>query len=340
MEQVKTHLPYDTQLSLMVSRGMSFSDRRVALLALKRIGYYKLSAYTYPFRAPATGSADALESNPDSSRSRSPTFLPNSTLEDALKLYSFDERLRTLLLEGLNAIEIGLAVKIAYQLGKRDSMGHLDPRCLDEDKCAVAQTVRGVTMTAHQAWVQRYEKLKHDALQEEYVKHHEFKYGGNVPIWAAVEFLDFGCLLRLFNLMRADDKRKIANEVGVLKDGASTLYRWAKALNILRNHCAHSNRVWNRSTVDMPPKFSPSVARDTLIHLNDLDNSKRQKLYHLAALISYLSVAINPDSDWPRSFRTAARKLGDVHGMTVENAMGFPSGWDSLDLWNHVPGRS
>jgi abortive infection bacteriophage resistance protein len=331
VDQVKTHLPYDEQLALIVSRGMAYSDRRVAMLALKRIGYYKLSAYTYPFRAPIASAQDSA------GRSRSDTFVPGSTLEDALKLYAFDEKLRMILLEGLNAVEVGLAVKIAYVLGKRAPMAHLEPAHLDLTRCDAEVSVSGTLMSAHDAWIGRYEKLKHDAIEEEYVKHHVNKYGGSVPIWAAIEFLDFGCLIRLFDLMRPEDTRKIANELGVAKHGAGTLFRWAKALNILRNHCAHSNRVWNLSSVDVPPKFSDDLVHDRLVHLNDLDNSKRQKLYYLAALVAYLAVEINPDSDWPRSFRTVARKLGDVHGITVENAMGFPPGWDDLPIWAYVP---
>ena len=336
--EVKSHLPYDEQLAKMVSRGLAYSDRRLAMLALKRIGYYRLSAYTYPFRAPSDGAADSQSSDPDMSamKSRSEMFVPGSTFDEALRLYSFDEKLRQILLEGLNSVEVGISMKIAYTLGKRDSMAHTVPAHLDLARCdSVRLSGQNVGDTEHQAWTSRYEKLKQDAIQEEYVKHHVLKYGGNIPIWAAVEFLDFGSLIRLFNLMKPEDTRKIANELGLHKNGATTLFRWLKALNILRNHCAHSNRVWNRSTVDVPPKFSVDVVGARLSHLNDLDNAKRQKVYYLAALIAYLLAEINPNTDWPRSFRTVARKLRNVHGMTVESSMGFPEGWDALPLWGY-----
>ncbi|CAN5396341.1 hypothetical protein BH10ACT4_BH10ACT4_12320 [soil metagenome] len=187
-------------------------------------------------------------------------------------------------------------------------------------------------------WLARYEKLKHDAREEDYVKHHILHYDGNVPIWVATEFMDFGCLIRLYGLMLPADQKKIAEEMGLSRDNnGKTLYRWLIALNILRNHCSHSNRVWNRSTVEQPPSFSAQVVGSRLHHLNDIANARRQKLYYLASLIAYVAVEVNPTTNWPRTFKTQAKKLGNVGGMTLENTMGFPEDWDALTLWNYQP---
>ncbi|CAN5350343.1 hypothetical protein BH11ACT5_BH11ACT5_12240 [soil metagenome] len=247
------------------------------------------------------------------------------------------------LLEGLHAIEVALSVRIGYVLGKRDPLAHLDPNLLDPVSCAESKVVRSASqerteITAHEMWLARYEKLKHDAREEEYVKHHILHYGGNVPIWVATEFMDFGCLIRLLKLMLPSDQKKIAEEMGLSRDNkGQTLYRWLVALNILRNHCSHSNRVWNRSTVEQPPSFSTHVVELRLHHLNGIENSRRQKLYYLASLIAYLVVEVNPTTNWPRTFKTQAKKLGNVGGMTLENTMGFPDDWDALALWNYQP---
>jgi abortive infection bacteriophage resistance protein len=130
------------------------------------------------------------------------------------------------------------------------------------------------------------------------------------------------------------DRKRIAEEFGLGGNGAETLLRWLRALNILRNHCAHSNRIWNRSSIDVPPKFSIQVAPAELHHLNELSNDRRQKIYLLIALIAYLERRINPTSTWAWSaLPTQAKKLGNVGGMTLENTMGFPEGWHDLALW-------
>lgn len=323
---VKDHLSYEDQLTRMLDRGLTSGDRAIAIEALKRIGYYRLSAYTYPFREPPTDADIAA------GRTRAETFRLNSSLEDALHLYDFDRRLRAVVLQAIQDIEIGFATKVGYILGKRGGDGHLNVSCLDPTECA---RLNRDGDTAHEAWVRRYEKLRRDAKDEEYVKHHVLHYGGDIPIWVATGFIDFGCLTRLYSLMDKRDRKTIAHELGLGGNGSDALRRWLRALNILRNHCAHSNRIWNRSTVDVPPKLSEQVAPLTLHHLNALDNDQRQKIYLLLALTAHLNRAVNPTSTWAWSaLPTQAKKLGNVGGMTLENTMGFPEGWKDLPLWN------
>lgn len=327
MDSVKVHLSYDDQLAKMLGRGLLTSDRPSAVAALKRIGYYPLSAYTYPFREPATDTDLAA------GRTRAEKFRDGATLDDALKLYEFDRKLRAVVLQALQEIEVGIATKVGYVLGKRGGDGHLRLDCLDATACARANSEGE---TAHDAWVRRYEKLRQDAKDEEYVKHHILHYGGEIPIWVATGFMDFGCLIRLYSLMDKRDRKKIATELGLGGNGSDTLYRWLRALNILRNHCAHNNRIWNRATVDVPPKFAEQVAPQHLHHLNELDNDQRQKIYMLLALTAHLDRAVNPSSTWAWSaLTTQAKKLGNVGGMTLENTMGFPERWNELPLWKN-----
>nr|WP_249776439.1 Abi family protein [Leifsonia sp. C5G2] len=310
----------------MVGRGLSTASRPEAIAALKRIGYYRLSAYTYPFRKPPT------DSDRNAGRTRADEFRDGADFDDALRLHEFDRKLRAVLLPALQEIEVGFATKVGYLLRKRAGDGHLRVDCLDSAACS---RVNVDGESAHEAWVRRYEKLRQDAKDEEYVKHHILHYGGEIPIWAATGFMDFGCLIRLYSLMDKRDRKKIADELGLGGNGSDTLLRWLRALNILRNHCAHSNRIWNRSTVDVPPKYSIQVAPADLHHLNELDNDQRQKIYLLIALTAYLERALNPSSTWAWSaLRTQAKKLGNVGGMTLENTMGFPEDWHELALWN------
>jgi abortive infection bacteriophage resistance protein len=77
MKYSKPHLPYEDQLDLLIRRGLACSDRASTLYWLKRIGYYRLSAYFIPFKDPATGH-----------------FRPGTTFEKVIDLYRFDAGLR------------------------------------------------------------------------------------------------------------------------------------------------------------------------------------------------------------------------------------------------------
>lgn len=309
----------------MTGRGLVVTDRPGAISALKRIGYYRLSAYTYPFREPPS-EADKTEG-----RTRSEKFRPGSSLADALRLYEFDRKLRAVLLQALQDIEVGFAARVAYTLGKRAGDAHLEAKHLDPTLC---QRLNKDGDTEHEAWVSRFEKLRKDAKDEEYVKHHIKHYGGEIPIWVATGFMDFGSVIRLYSMMTLQDRKKIAFDLGLRGNGSDTLLRWLKALNILRNHCAHSNRIWNRSSIDVPPKISSQVVPESLEHLNDIGDDQRLKIYLLAATTAFLQRALNPDGDWAwGTFPTQAKKFQNVAGMTLENTMGFPEGWQTFALW-------
>ena len=60
MEFTKAHRSYQEQMKLLADRGLVVGDEAVAVAALKRIGYYRLSAYTYPLRLLITDGVDGL----------------------------------------------------------------------------------------------------------------------------------------------------------------------------------------------------------------------------------------------------------------------------------------
>lgn len=72
---------------------------------LSRVGYYRLSAYWYPFRE------HDLKLNPNSSKvkvHKLETFENNTQIIDAVRLYLFDKQLRLMMLDALERIEIAL----------------------------------------------------------------------------------------------------------------------------------------------------------------------------------------------------------------------------------------
>ncbi len=124
MEYSKPWKSYEDQLDLLVSRGLVVTDRPKALEYLKRIGYYRLSGYWFPFRE--RSAAREVVDN----------FVAGATFENAVKLYVFDKQLRLLAMDALERIEIALRVDISHTLGKLDRFAYLRPE-LFHDKFSV-----------------------------------------------------------------------------------------------------------------------------------------------------------------------------------------------------------
>jgi len=323
----KPHLTYAEQLSLLESRGLACADRDAGLALLRGAGYYRLSAYVYPFRE-LLPAAEMCVASPV--HYRADRVVQGTTLEHVEALWRFDRRLRLRLLDGLELVEVGLRTQVAHTLGARDAFGHLSLAALDASACAESRPIAGGgRTTAFEAWVARYEKLEHDARNEDYVRHHLVKYGKPLPIWVAIEFLDFGAVTRLYELLERNDQNRVAAQLGV--KGGRALVPWLKALNYLRNTAAHHGRLWNRTTTLKIGKFSPAQVGDTLRHAAVLEPP--DKIYRALAVTAYLVQHVDPKSRWNVHVRDDLSKFPDVPRLSCERDMGFPAGWKSLDLW-------
>lgn len=311
MTYTKPHLAYDAQVELMRQRGLEVGEVAAAVRALKRIGYYRLSAYTYPMRS---GGSDA--------------FQPGATLREAVAMHDFDHRLRKVLLPALQTIEIALRTRVAYALGKHGPLAHLSAEGLDRAKCNETPGGPDHTGTKYEVWRNEYDRLQSKAMSEEYVQHFVLNYGGEVPVWAATEFMTMGSLIALFRLMKDKDANRIARDLGV-KD-QKVLFGWLKALNVLRNHCAHNARVWNRKTIYPPTKVNVHMVEDDLHHLAGADSSR---LYFLVAITAYLLRRIDPDSRLVSDVISTMNKLPPTELMSPIASMAFPTQWRDLALW-------
>lgn len=323
VQYTKKHLNYEEQVDLLTGRGLVIEDRGDAVRQLKRIGYYRLSAYTYPMREIAP-QPDATTGRP----LRRDCFRPGSHFTDAVALHDFDHKLRRLLLSTIQEIEVSLRTQIAYHVGKRSPFAHLDVRHLDEKECNRSTTIPNESRTQYEYWRDEYDALQAKAGREDYVAHFNAKYGGEVPLWAATEFMTMGNLVGLFKLIKPEDSRRLSAHYGVKNQ--QVLRGWLKALNILRNHCAHSARTWNRSTIYPPKKINAKMVDSELHHLRGADPNK---IYFLIAIAGYLHRRVNSNSRFASELTTLMKKFPTGSGFTPEAEMGFTPDWHRETLW-------
>ena len=140
--------PSEEQLELLRSRGLQVTDEQAALRCLERIGYYPLSAYWYPIRV-FTISKDAESGALISTRTDE--FVRNTHFADAYNLYLFNKKLRLLVLDAMERIEIALRVDAAYVLGRAGAFAHLDAARLHPRFASKGD--------AHLRWRRRYDEL-------------------------------------------------------------------------------------------------------------------------------------------------------------------------------------
>lgn len=219
-DEVKSYLTYDEQVDLLVHRGMDVGDRQRAADVLRRVNYYRLSGYWYPFRQQIGGS-------------RVDSFYPGTRLDDVVALYEFDARLRAATFSVLAPVELAVRALLGHELGRVEPCAHLDPSLL-------GPTAR--QGESYRRWRDGYE-LELDRSREDFVAHHHAQSGGVLPVWAAVEVLDWGGLTQLYGLAPRDVQESVSARCGLR---GPQLTSWMKSLNVTRNVCAHHGRLFNR----------------------------------------------------------------------------------------------
>lgn len=326
MHELKSHLTYQGQISLLEERGLGFSNYLQVLQVLKNIGYYRFSAYTYPFRIPLFNSSGEQIGRADQ-------FVSGAKFEDALRLYNFDSKLRSLLQNGLEPIEVAIGSQVGYVLGSRGTQAHLDTQNLDQDSCQIVESWKGGTQTNYERWLDKILKLQQQASFEDFVKHHKAAYGNRFPVWVITEFMDFGSVTMLYQFLKKEDRIAIAEHFGIKNDQSGIFSSWIQAMNVLRNNCAHNNRIWNR--IGRSPKKPPvAIVSKDIWHIGSMSDSDSKKLYPLVAIISYLLAEIGNATDWRNEAVNLFKQFGDIQGMTLEKTMGFPEKWQKLSLWH------
>jgi abortive infection bacteriophage resistance protein len=300
---------------------MGVTDRRRALQYLERIGYYRLSGYWHPLRQ---------SRQVNDSRGRAVTqvldqFRPGVTFSQAVDLYVFDKRLRLLLLDGIERVEIALRVHIALLLSARDPWAHRDPAQLHGN---FAQKIDPRTgRTKFQTWISRLDENERRS-KEEFVSHFRSRYSSPLPMWIAIELWDFGLVSTFLSGMKVADQATIASRYGLRRE---LLVSWVRSINFLRNVCAHHSRLWNISPADYPSP--PRIGELPLLDHLARDRSAQSRIYAVAAAIQFLLRTVNPTTSWGQRLKDQLASFPAAPGASIRQS-GFPSGWEGLPLWN------
>lgn len=317
----RPHLSFQDQLEQLKQRGLIVANDAAALDWLRKLGYYRLSAYWYPFRQ-----RTMVQVGPNQIVWQiSDAFQTGATFDGAVAFYQFDKQLRLLVMDAIEQLEVAIRVDIAYHLGYQDTFAQENQALLDGKFTRIGPNGEP---SAHQEWLAKLADAT-SRSKEEFVKHYKQKYGEPLPIWVGIELWDFGLLSRFYSGMKFADQEALAKRFGVSRP--DLMSSWLRTLNYIRNIAAHHGRLWNRNIVDQPklPRKGEISAFD--VALADLPV---QRVYPSLCILAYLLDQACPGSDW------AARVASHLKSFPVSKApavnlgaLGCSSAWSKHAFW-------
>lgn len=289
-------------LSHLIAKGLTVPahDQAKALRSLNLIGYYRLLIYMRPLQDHQTKS-----------------FYQGVIFDDILALYDFDRTLRILCLDAIERIEVAIRAAVINSLAPDPAAGphfYLDSVHFEKSE-------------SHRAFMRTVLGLRTKNLP---ISHYYDNYNSpsTPPIWAILEAVTFGDVSLLFSSLHIDHRKKIA---AYFTYDEKVLVSWFKSINLLRNSCAHHNRLWNANSLVDTPIYATRIAAEYP------PNNDRGRLMAKAVTLAALLNEIDPTSDWKRRFKVliaAYPTAAFAKAGLTPTVMGFSLNWDQRPFWS------
>jgi abortive infection bacteriophage resistance protein len=300
----KQALTFRQQLDLLTSRGLQVGNDSEALRQLASISYYRLSGYWYPFRVRTR--QDQITDY----------LAPGTAFEHIVFLYEFDRRLRSLVLDAIERVEIAVRTQITYCFGHTyGAFGHTDSANFHPN-------------FRHADWLAKLEDETRRS-SDEFIRHYKNKYDGfpTVPIWMLTEVISFGALSFFYKGLRNDlkagirDKSDIADYFNLHH---KQLGDWLHTLTYVRNVCAHHSRLWNRKLAIRPDKSKDPTWLPPITPRND-------RIFYILLMLRHLQKCSGNGDNWAREVANLLEPMA-ADGY-YRNAMGIPADWKEHSIW-------
>ena len=275
---------------------MLMEDEQKVENYLMNIGYHRLSAYIYPF----------YKSPKDDM-----VLKDGTTFKQALTLYRFDKKLRILLFNEIEKIEVAIR-SILANIGCQE-LG---------DKYWITRPEYFANADKFNQTLAVIEK-ELASSKEDYIEDFRRNYVESYPpAWMITEVLSFGNLNYIYSNIASNKlMKRIADYFG-LKPQVFT--SWLTVLTNLRNMCCHHARVWNRDFMLTPSELHK--VSSTWIDTSKID---KKRIFYRLCIIRYILASVSPNNN----FNEKIANLLDRFPSIYIAAMGFYEGWENEHLW-------
>ena len=312
----KPFMTYEQQLEKLRSKNLLITDENAAIDILHRYGYFAL----------ISGYKDLLK-NPTTKN-----YKDNTTIDDIVAVYHFDEQLRNLTLYYLLHVERHIRSALSYSFcsifGEAQA-AYLLPQNYDISTRKKSSAVA---------------KLIDEYLKPRVIKHSDYPYiehqkqqHRNVPLWALINTLTFGTLSKMYEFSKPQVQTAVSKEfVGI---NERQLQKLLKVLTDFRNVCAHNERLFTYRCAkhDIP---------DLLLH-QKLDIRKNGQEY-IYGKRDYFSLLLSlryliPNKEF-MAYKQELSKLIDnlcfatdkITYVELLEKLGFPENWKKVTAYKKV----
>lgn len=238
---------------------------------------------------------------------------PKIPLNDVLKIYKFDRRLRLLTLDALERIEVTTKALICCDMAEKYGQAWLK-----EKRCGVP-------------WALRKEIVSNIIRVVRIRSGEELNFSEAVRLsdqGLASDAMSFGQMSKLLGYLQADGQQLVS---GMFRSNPKAFSSWLRTLTHVRNDCAHHMVLWDKRYVTRP-RIPGSISRQ----FGDITPPPDFNAHYFghATLIYYLVQGVARNTRWHQRIYDLlnSRDVIPDH-IDVFSIMKFPPEWHQMPLW-------
>ncbi len=243
-------------------------------------------------------------------------FKPNTYFEDVIERYNFDRKLRLILFDAIERIEIALRTKMIYFMSQSyGALWYRDPQYFhDLNKFNANKT--------------KLEK-EFNYSQEVFIRDHKRRHPADYPeSWKILEISTMGTLSKIYKTIKFQlpEKASIAKEMGL--NLHTELSSWLEAIVYLRNILAHHSRLFSRNMVKKPTEKINNPQLDWLDF--PLSPAQVKKPFLIITSMVYLCNKVTPN----HQIKSKILQLFIEHPNVPVYKLGFLNNWQQHSIWS------
>lgn len=235
---MKEYKTFNQQLTILRGRGLIVPTNGLPKRFLEQENYYNVvNGYKDLFLKKDSSGSPILPE----------TYIDNAHFDELKSLFLFDRELRMIFLKYILIFENSFKTVISHEFSKKypKENSYLEiQNYVGNNPKKVLQQISILTKTIHDN-VDKNGAIKH------YIEEH-----GSVPLWVLVNYLTIGNLAHLFGVLKDGDKNLISKYYSDkynkqykphvnLRLSNEDLISALKIINLVRNKCAHDERLYN-----------------------------------------------------------------------------------------------
>ncbi len=298
----------DEQINILVTKGLLVADPEYTKKILLRENYFFINGYRH------------LLLDPKHNEKR---FIKGSTFEELYSVFLFDRSFRNVLFKYLLVIENNIKSVISYQLSKKygyREKDYLKSKNFNQDNIKQRQVNDLIKKMKRQ--------IRVNGSQHSATMHYAANYG-YIPLWILVKVLSFGIVSEMYNILKQEDQKTIADIYNIEIEELTT---FLQLLANYRNLCAHEDILYDNKT----QKEVGDTLYHKLLEIPKIEGEYINGKNDLFALIIVMKHMLqyeefnNLTLELEHIIQGLNYNLQSIKIEKVLNEMGFPKNWKDL----------